>query len=541
MRLFLRRLSDRAFTFLSLGSIVLLSFVLVLILGPMIWRGAGAVFFNGTVEFRKMQLAQFGRGDVESISEEDKEAEAVRARAYEILDSFAAGIDVSGLEDEVKDLYREYGKMLRAEGVDKSEYLRLRGLAKDLRKELEAAFETSDEDEAFERLNAVLGAEEGKVFEGTLIEGYFQIARDYKLVLDQMDLGKRSQYETALAEVTLAFERLFGPRPGEELPPLAQNRYGATRMDVAYRELDNLLYAEEWVSQGEGKRLVKKRIRREEQFAGTSLEPLFGYVEENLEASLLPRFTFYIHYFIDDSTPGHFFGGVGPETVGTLMLTFLAILFAVPLGITSAAFLVECTKENLAVKVIRMCVNTLAGVPSIVFGLFGLAFFVMYVMPMLGRDGEGSVLTASLTLAILILPVIIRASEEAIRSVPATYREASLALGASSFRTFMKVTLPAALPGILTGIILSLGRAAGETAPILFTGAVAFGPVAKSIFDPTRVLSYGSYDIAVGDRLAMRVPHNQYGMIMTLIVLVLLMNITAIVIRSKISRNLRGG
>jgi phosphate transport system permease protein len=135
---------------------------------------------------------------------------------------------------------------------------------------------------------------------------------------------------------------------------------------------------------------------------------------------------------------------------------------------------------------------------------------------------------------------MIRASEEAIRSVPQTYKEASLSLGAGRFRTFMTVVLPAALPGVLTGIILSLSRIAGETAPILFTGAVAMGPVPKSILDPTRTLSYGSYDMAVGDRLSMMVPHNQYGMVVTLVVLILCLNGMAIALRSRVFKKLRG-
>ena len=252
-----------------------------------------------------------------------------------------------------------------------------------------------------------------------------------------------------------------------------------------------------------------------------------------------PRSTFYWQYFIDDSTPGHYFGGVGPEVLGTLLLTILSMCFAVPLGVISAAYLVEYAGDNWVIKVIRVCINTLAGVPSIVYGLFGLAFFVEYV-----TGGQRCIMSASMTLALLVLPVIIRASEEAIRSVPRTYREAAMGLGAGKFRTFATVTLPAAGPGILTGIILSLSRAAGETAPILFAGAVALGPIpdftGKWWFQPTRALSYGCHDITVGDKLAMMVPHNQFGMVMTLILLVLCLNVIAIVIRSKMSKKLRG-
>ena len=187
-----------------------------------------------------------------------------------------------------------------------------------------------------------------------------------------------------------------------------------------------------------------------------------------------------------------------------------------------------------------MAINTLAGVPSIVFGLFGLAFFVLYLMPLFGGPSKPCILTAALTLAVLTLPVMIRASEEAIRSVPQSYVEASLGLGAGKLKTFIGVILPAAMPGILTGIILSVSRVAGETAPILFTGAIAFGPTPKSLFDPTRTLSYGSYDIAIGDKLAALVPHNQYGMVATLIMLVFCLNIAAIIMRAKISRKLKG-
>jgi len=190
-----------------------------------------------------------------------------------------------------------------------------------------------------------------------------------------------------------------------------------------------------------------------------------------------------------------------------------------------------------------MCINTLAGVPSIVFGLFGLAFFVLYFLPLFGTPSEGNIMASSMTLAILTLPLMIRSSEEAIRAVPQTYKEASLALGAGSFITFVKVTLPAALPGILTGIILSLSRVAGETAPILFTGAVAFGRMPSGrdfLFQGTRTLSYGSYDMAVGDKIAKMVPHQQFGMVVTLILLVLILNAAAIYLRSRILKKLHG-
>ena len=204
----------------------------------------------------------------------------------------------------------------------------------------------------------------------------------------------------------------------------------------------------------------------------------------------------------------------------------------------------EVAGDSGAVRLIRTCINTLAGVPSIVFGLFGLAFFIIYLQPKLGLEGGSSIVAGGLTLGLLVLPIMIRASEEAIRAVPAAYKEAALALGAGRLRCFVTVTLPAALPGILTGVILSLSRAAGETAPILFTAAVAIGqapwPPWAALWRGTPTLSYSAYHLAVGDRLAAVVPHNQYGMIMTLILLVLVLNLVAIGLRWRLSRRLRG-
>jgi len=251
-----------------------------------------------------------------------------------------------------------------------------------------------------------------------------------------------------------------------------------------------------------------------------------------------PRWTFYWGYFWDTSTAGHFLGGIGPELIGTLLVTFFAILFAMPVGVATAAYLVETAKDNMVTKTIRLAIDTLAGVPSIVFGLFGLAVIVFYI------TGKPCILAGSLTLAILVLPVVIRASEEAIRSVPQTFREASLGLGASATRCFFTVTFPAAMPGILTGMILAMSRAAGETAPLLFTCAVATGSIsnwANPLMEQTPVLSYSAYDIAVGDRLANMVPYNQFGLVAALIMLVLLLNLSAIILRGRIARKLRGG
>ena len=540
MRLIIRGITDKAFTILTGTSVVLLAFVLLIVLGPMVWRGSKAVIFKDTVEFRKMQIDLYNRGNSANLKAENAEIESIRKTVYEIVDDFKHGIDTEGLIDRTKQIYRQLGKELRYKGITDEEYQSIRSLARDLRDRLQVAFESNDKKVIKENLDYVLQYRMDKDLADTAAIEFFTLAEDFQQSVENIDLNKRQQYAGSLQQIEEIVFRLLGPKPGDPLPALTMDRYGATRWDLAQKLLDKLLWSQQWIQQEVGQPLVKIRVLRAGEFAGTKLEPLFGYVENNLDKMLKPEFTVYWQYFIDDSTPGHYFGGVGPEILGTLLLTLLAMLFVFPLGVISAAYLVECASDNIAIRIIRMSINTLAGVPSIVFGLFGLAFFVLFFIPLFGGPSKPCILAASLTLAVLTLPVMIRASEEAIRSVPQSYKEASLGLGASGFRTFMRVTFPVALPGILTGVILSLSRVAGETAPILFTGAVALGPLPKSLFDPTMTLSYGSYDIAVGDRLAMMVPHNQYGMVVTLVLLILCLNAIAIVLRARVSRKLRG-
>jgi phosphate transport system permease protein len=174
-----------------------------------------------------------------------------------------------------------------------------------------------------------------------------------------------------------------------------------------------------------------------------------------------------------------------------------------------------------------------------VFGLFGLAFFINTVKV----SSSKSVLAGSLTLSILILPTIIRASEEAIKSVPRTYKEAALSLGASRIRTVLTIILPAALPGIITGIIISMGRAAGETAPIIFTAAVSVGkPLTffQTFSQPTPALPWNIYNLVTEHEAVDQIRHVQFGMVFTLVMLVLILNLAAIIIRARITKKLRG-
>lgn len=225
-------------------------------------------------------------------------------------------------------------------------------------------------------------------------------------------------------------------------------------------------------------------------------------------------------------------GGIFPAIWGTLALALGALAIAMPLGIGAAVFLAEYAKPGALTSAIRLGVVNLAGVPSVVFGLFGLALFV-------GQCGFGRcLLSGSLTLALLVLPTITAASEEALRQVPATFREAALALGATQWQAIRQVVLPAALPGILTGAILSLGRAAGETAPIMFTAAAAYTLARPdSVFSEVMALSTHIYNLATSGTHIEATRPLQYGSALVLLALTLGLSLCAIIARARMRRN----
>ncbi len=219
-------------------------------------------------------------------------------------------------------------------------------------------------------------------------------------------------------------------------------------------------------------------------------------------------------------------GGILPAIIGTLYLTIGTAIFSVPLGIAAAIYLSEYAADTPLTRTIRIAIINLAGIPSVVYGLFGLGLFVLFL------NFGTSILAASLTLSIMTLPVIISTAEEALRSVPQAFRTVSISLGATRWQTIRRIVLKEALPGILTGVILGLERAAGETAPILFTGAAFFLPrLPGSPFDATMALPYHLFVIST------QVPEMpiqiQYGTALVLLVFVLTMNLIATVIRSR--------
>jgi phosphate transport system permease protein len=443
-----RKILDRSFTALGIGSIVVMAIALLIVLVPIISNGIGAICFTGTVEHRKMLLHEFKRGDSDSLTSDIASSNRYRSKVYDMLTRF-----------------------------------------------------------------------EGE--------------------LEKMEPEKKREYTAKYGQVKTALQALLGPMPGDPAPMLTRFKYGQTRWEKAEEKVHELLYESKWDNSDPSVMAKEYFVFRSLSFQGTALAPLFPYVRENLENMLLPKFTVYWGFITDSSIDSHFFGGIWPEIQGTFFLAIGAMLFAFPLGVIAAVYFTEYAKPGFFNSLLRSANSTLAGVPSIVFGMFGLAFFINTMKV----SESKSVLAGSLTLAIMILPTIIRAAEEAILAVPKTYREASLSLGSSKWNTIATVILPAALPGILTGGVISLGRAAGETAPIIFTAAVSVGSaigLADVFSSPTPALSWNIYNLASEHEAASQIRHVQYGMVLALVTVVLMLNLSAIVLRARISKKLKG-
>ena len=228
-------------------------------------------------------------------------------------------------------------------------------------------------------------------------------------------------------------------------------------------------------------------------------------------------------------------GGIFPAIMGTFMVSIITVIFAVPLGMFAAIYLNEYAQPGKITRLIRLAIRNLSGVPSVVYGLFGVVLFVQMF-----RFGT-SVLSAGLTLRLLTLPWTITACEEALKTVPKSYREGALALGATKWHAIRTNVLPYAIPGMMTGVILGLSRAAGETAPILFTGAAFFLPhLPKSLFDQFMALPYHLYILSTQHHAIEKVRPIAYGTALVLLGLILLLNLSAIWVRYSYRQKMRG-
>jgi phosphate transport system permease protein len=224
-------------------------------------------------------------------------------------------------------------------------------------------------------------------------------------------------------------------------------------------------------------------------------------------------------------------GGIYPALAGTVLVTLITALFSIPVGVAAAVYLNEYAKDNIRTRILRVSIRNLAGVPSIIFGLFGVALFVE------GAGFGSSVISSGLTLGLMTLPYIITSAEEALRSVPYSYREGALSLGATQWESIRTNVLPSAVPGITTGAILGLSRAAGETAPILFTGVTFYQRYPpQGLNEEFMALPYHLYILSTQHHAIEQVRPLAYGTALVLIILVILLNAIAFIIRKKFGR-----
>lgn len=514
MRLSTRKLLDRSFTSMGLFSILIMGVALLVILVPLFVRGIGAFVFEGTIEHRRLLLERYDRGDAERLRAELDAVHAARKPIYDMLQQFE-----DSQQAQLKTVLAVMNVL--SERTDSIGRLVRRRLAR-----INNETPLMDNVDCIKKLLVRL---EGSVDSAEIESEIKQIRSS----IERIDVTIQP-----LVDLKAGLRQFLGPEPGEKLMSLPREQYGPTRWSQAEEKEKSVLYIETWDYSGDGmgKRVYVPRV---ELFRNTELEPLFDYVEQHAELLLLPQWTFYWGFLADEPLDIHMFGGILPELIGTIYLTLGAILFAVPIGIITAIYFSEYAKPGHIVTFLRTCVSTLAGVPSIVFGMFGLAFFLNFChMPK-------GVLAGALTLALLILPTIIRASEEAIRAVPHTYREAALGLGAGKWHAIITVILPAALPGVLTGTVISMGRAAGETAPIIFTAAasvaatLSLNPL-KAWNQPTSALSWNLYNLCTEHEAASEIRHVQFGMAAILVSVVLLLNLFAIILRARIAKKLKG-
>lgn len=241
-----------------------------------------------------------------------------------------------------------------------------------------------------------------------------------------------------------------------------------------------------------------------------------------------------IDFITSFPTDGMISGGIFPAIIGTISLMIGSMIFAMPVGVLAGIYMNEYSGNGFFVRLIRILTDNLSSVPSIIFGLFGMALFVNKL-----NFGD-SILAGSLTLGLLVLPIVIRTTEEALKAIEMSYREASLALGATRWQTIQKVVLPMAMPNIITGLVLSVGRVSGETAPILFTAAAYFLPkLPQSIFEPVMALPYHLYVLATSGTDIESARPIAYGTALVLIILVALINLTAALLRRYFSKKLK--
>ncbi len=562
-----RKILDKSFSALALSSMAIMCAAAVAFLAPIIINGSGAVWFKATVEHFKFLREVLDRGSAQELAAMTEKSDAAREKLYSLMRAYESPADFKKISGAIASARRaafaeaakksaEFVKILDenkgaasapvikkfGEGIFADYSGLVSGAAKRSSSPAMAEFLAGEKEALQDGARAVL-EDFAKIRKLSVLEKG-RLRRELPAAaLENLGAAseKVSEDNAAYAAFKEGVWELLGPmtQADKEAAKMMRRKFGQTRMDVARKVLGESVLRIRVNSTDSSGRQTSESVLVAERFKGTPLAEMAKCAEENFTAMMQPRNTFYWGFLFDSPYDSNIFGGIFPMILGTFYLTVGAMIFAAPLGIVAAIYFSEYAKNGRVVNFLRMCVGTLAGVPSIVFGLFGLAFLINTVKV----SESKSVLAGSITLALLILPTIIRSCEEALKTVPNSYREAALGLGAGKWRAICTVILPAALPGMLTGIIISMGRAAGETAPIIFTAATSTGAaiaLADVFTEATPALPWNIYNICSEHEMADKIEHVQYGMVLTLIAIVLLLNSVAIVLRDRLQKKLRG-
>ena len=558
-----RKILDKSFTYVAYASLAVIALAILTFLAPIVYRGVGAVIFNATVEHEKFLIENLGRSPTKSDEERIKLSNEARAPLYEMMGKYESPSDTS-FDAKINTAFDAAFESMKKHSQELLSSLELKGAERGKRiaqisekiwadyiGEVDKASSDAKKDGTSFALIKVLKGQDERLADAVRREvAYLNSIKKLNfmqksLIRRNASAGIKKHIDAVVSELdeqNAAYKtfkegivKLLGQPDikSKDAVNLLRQKYGQTRMDMARSALEDSVLTISVKAKDSGGAEYIKRVKTAEFFKGTKVGEMAEYIEENFDAMLQPHMTAYWGFFFDEPFDSNIFGGIWPMILGTFYLTLGSMIIAAPLGIAASIYFSEYSKGGKSVEFLRICVGTLAGVPSIVFGLFGLAFLINTV-----KISEGkSVLAGCVTLALLILPTIIRSCEESLKAVPNSYREAALSLGANKWKAIRTVILPAALPSMLTGIIISMGRAAGETAPIIFTAATSTGAalaISEIFTQPPPPLPWNNYNICSEHEMAERVSHVQYGMVLTLIGIVLLLNAIAIVIRARL-------
>ena len=327
----MRIILDKLFTIIAWCCAILMIAILGIYLIPMFSKGMTAVVFQGTVEFRELQLVKHGRGDINAISQELQESEKLRNELRALISEYRKGMNREALDETIRDIYKDYKNDLQNIGIEGDEYRALYSKAKEIRNAFCDLLESNDKEYVLSELDKILIQKDEPEFKSELTQEFFNLAKNYKKNVEKTDLTKQSENEAVLVEIESILNVLFGPKLETDSPAplLAKDQFGMTRWDMVERQLDLILYDHQWITDKNNpdSPMEMRSVPRKEIFAGTVLENFFVQLERNAKTIFKPQLTVYWNYFTDENESSYFIGGVGPEIYGTIILTVLSMIF----------------------------------------------------------------------------------------------------------------------------------------------------------------------------------------------------------------------